>query len=163
MRPSSRPALLLSKIPPHHINLTEGESRTAVCPDCETWHPIQRRMIKTHHLERTGRGAGGEAPRCPGSARRIEFDITIEQWGEALLAAEATAAARRSKRMIRKAQPQPLPAVSQMSAATAAAQRELADHIVDCPTCAKSQRCTPGAELQTRSRLRPAHRDMRLA
>ncbi|MGW7029174.1 hypothetical protein ACWGFX_18575 [Streptomyces xanthophaeus] len=158
MRPSSRPALLLSKIPPHHINLADGEHRTAVCPDCETWHPIQRRMIKTHHLERTGRGVGGEAPRCPGSARRIEFDITIEQWGEALVAAEATATSRRSKRLIRKAQPQPVPAVSQMSAATAAAQRKLADHVVDCPKCSKNQCCTRGAEMQQFSRVRGADR-----
>lgn len=111
LRPSTRTPLLLSQIRPESINLRD-ERPAIVCPDCDRWHPLQRRMIKTHHLDRAVRG--GKAPRCKGSARRIELDITIEEWVERLLAAESTATHRRATTVRRKPKRPVAPAVSRM-------------------------------------------------
>ena len=148
MKASTRPALLLSKLPPHHINLRDGERRSILCPDCETWHPLYRRMIKTHCTDRLVRG--GATPPCPGSGQRIEFNITVEQWAERLTEFDATAKARRSARQHYKPLPAPAPAVTQMrqprptAAAVLPAWRH---HTADCTACSPATPCPVAARI----------------
>ncbi|GAA3381195.1 hypothetical protein GCM10020367_71520 [Streptomyces sannanensis] len=150
MRPSTRTPLLLSQLRPEDINLREGERRSVVCPDCNRWHPIQRRMIKTHHLDRTDRG--GKAPRCPGSARRIEFDIPIEEWGERLLAAEATAKFRRATNVVRKPQPAVSQPVSRMGVPEPSVVNGFLAHQAGCRKCRTNRPCDYGLMLRQKVR-----------
>lgn len=147
MRPNTlQPALLLSQIRPENINLREGEHRLVLCPDCTRWRPIQRRMIKPHHLDRSERG--GRAPKCPSSARLITFDITVAQWREALMTAESTAAGIRAKRQFHKPErPKPTPvfklgaAPEPQTAAYDRARRAAALHREHCTDCRTGRRC----------------------
>ncbi|MFJ6792022.1 hypothetical protein [Streptomyces angustmyceticus] len=165
MRHNGRDPLRASQMRPEHLNLRENEPRMAVCPHCRTWHRLNRSMIMPHragvptptdgprryrddtapHKPSTGR-------RCPGSAQRIDIDITPEQWGEQLLAAETTAAGRRTTRPIRKPRPQVAPAAAQMPAATRPLREQLAEHLQsDCTRC-KVSRCARVVELRQRIR-----------
>ncbi|WP_030895898.1 hypothetical protein [Streptomyces sp. NRRL F-5053] len=164
MRHNGRTPIAASAMRPEHLSLREGEPRLAVCPDCHTWHRLTRSMIKPHRDsaptqkpdERRYFGdkpAGGR--RCPGSAQRITIDITPEEWSERLLAAETTAAGRRTTRPIRKPRAQTAPATAQMSSATRPARDQLAEHLQDdCVRCRRfgSARCAVVIELRQRMR-----------
>ncbi|WP_238697605.1 hypothetical protein [Streptomyces sp. E2N166] len=139
---------------PEHLNLRDGEPPLAVCPDCDTWHRLTRSMIKPHRASidapRTGerryygdKPTGG--PRCPGSAQRITIDITVEEWGEKLLAADSTATGRRSARQHHKPIQTPATPVARMArpapnaAAVLDAYRE---HLKQCrPKCRCRKKC----------------------
>ncbi|MCT6782059.1 hypothetical protein LXH09_36130 [Streptomyces sp. CS7] len=160
MRPSRRPALKASEIPPQNLNLREGERQSIVCPDCDTWHPLYRKMIKTHHLDREVRG--GRAPRCPGSAQLIDMDISVEQWGERMLAADSTATGRRSARQHYKPLAQPLtpiyrlvdrgpqgtPTLHRLLPLLEHARRAVDRHHAACPVCRADGRCETGRALE---------------
>ncbi|MEW9513758.1 hypothetical protein [Streptomyces bacillaris] len=154
MRPSRRPALKASEIPPQNLNLREGERQSIVCPDCDMWHPLYRKMIKTHHLDREVRG--GRARRCPGSAQLIDMDISVEQWGEMMLAADSTATGRRSARQHFKPIPAPAEPIARMSSAPSTPVEALSayrSHLRRCRDsgktgrCAGSYRCTEGTRI----------------
>lgn len=163
MRPSRRPALKASEILPQNLNLREGERQSIVCPDCDSWHPLYRKMIKTHHLDREARG--GRAPRCPGSAQLIDMDISVEQWGERMLAADSTATGRRSARQHYKplAQPptptyrlatqgpQSAPALPRLVSLLERARRAVDRHHAACPLCRAGGRCQTGRALEIRA------------
>ncbi|MDK0524853.1 hypothetical protein [Streptomyces sp. ML-6] len=160
MRHNGRTPLKASTMRPEHLSLRENEPRLVVCPDCDTWHRLQRSMILPHRngvpAERTGRRYLGDKPsggrRCPGSAQRIAIDISVEEWTERLLEAETTAAGRRTARPIRKPRPQPTPAPVQMPAATRPLREQLDDHLQsDCPHC-RAGRCAHVIELRQRIR-----------
>jgi hypothetical protein len=111
MRPSHLPPYLVSKLRPQDINLRDGERRTIRCPECRTWRMIRRGMVWTHHPE-------GE--RCSGSARKVVFDLTVEQWErklqrQARRCADAMPAEnRRSATQFSKPMPPVAPALTQM-------------------------------------------------
>ncbi|MFF9251759.1 hypothetical protein [Streptomyces globisporus] len=163
MRPSHRPALKASEIPPQNLNLREGERQSIVCPDCDTWHPLYRKMIKTHHLDREVRS--GRAPRCPGSAQLIDMDISVEQWGERMLAADSTAKGRRSARQHYKPLAQPLtpiyrladrgpqgtPALPLLVPLLERARRAVDRHHAACLACRAGGRCDTGRALEVRA------------
>ncbi|MBB5109192.1 hypothetical protein [Streptomyces spectabilis] len=74
--------------------------------------------------------------RCPGSAQRIDIDISPEEWTERLLAAESTAASRRASNSVRKPRPQASPATVQMNSAARGPREQLAEHVQDeCSQC----------------------------
>lgn len=163
MRPSRRPALKASEIPPQNLNLREGERQSIVCPDCDSWHPLYRKMIKTHHLDREVRG--GRAPRCPGSAQLIDMNISVEQWGERMLAADSTATGRRSARQHYKplAQlptpiyrladrgPQGTPTLHRLLPLLEHARHAVDQHRTACSLCKAGGRCETGRALEVRA------------
>ncbi|MFD4224758.1 hypothetical protein [Streptomyces griseus] len=160
-RDNRREPLLLSTIQPSNINVREGEIATIVCPDCETW---RRLMGETQHKIRehcsrgcTGHAAEcGEHPRCPGSNQAVRLDISVEQWGEAMLAADSTATGRRSARQHFKPIPAPSKPVMQMSPIPETSGEALAayrSHLRTCRSsssasrCLGTHRCSEGARL----------------
>ncbi|ARI56847.1 hypothetical protein A6E92_31825 (plasmid) [Streptomyces sp. S8] len=163
MRPSRRPALKASEIPPQNLNLREGERQSIVCPDCDSWHPLYRKMIKTHHLDREVRG--GRAPRCPGSAQLIDMDISVEQWGERMLAADSTATGRRSARQHYKPLAQPptpiyrladrgpqgTPTLHRLLPLLEHARHAVDQHRTACSLCKAGGRCDAGRALEVRA------------
>ncbi|MFE9700547.1 hypothetical protein [Streptomyces sp. NPDC006270] len=164
MRPSRRPALKASEIPPQNLNLREGERQSIVCPDCDTWHPLYRKMIKTHHLDREVRG--GRAPRCPGSAQLIDMNISVEQWGEAMLAADSTATGRRSARQHYKPIPAPAKPVTKMSPTSttpADALTAYRTHLRRCRSSALSGRCQGSHRCIEGSRLAALYAELERA
>ncbi|MFC9067929.1 MULTISPECIES: hypothetical protein [Streptomyces] len=117
-RVSLLPALQLSQLLPQHIDLRNPLRAVLVCPDCKTWCPItgiQARVQKLvpHH---TGRAGVAAATRCRGSNRRIEWDMTIPEWREALEDAIQQTASRRPTQVTPKPTATPAPAVSQIAA-----------------------------------------------
>ncbi|WP_445520971.1 hypothetical protein [Streptomyces sp. NEAU-174] len=117
-RVSNRPALKLSQLLPSHIDLREPLNAVLVCEDCRTWCPItgmQSRVQKLvpHHTGKVGEAA---AIHCRGSNRRIEFDMTIPEWRQALADADKETSSRRPTNVLRKPKVAPAPAVSQIAA-----------------------------------------------
>ncbi|WP_327129654.1 hypothetical protein [Streptomyces sp. NBC_01727] len=167
MRHNGRTPLLASTMRPEHLNLREGDPRMAVCPDCQTWHRLTRSMINPHRSSdgviasnNRPRRYFGDKPaggrRCPGSAQRITIDITVEQWGEKLLAADSTATGRRSARQHYKPLPAPAPPIARMRPApvnAADALTDYRDHLTMCRgseasgRCGGAHRCATGARL----------------
>lgn len=173
MRPSRRPALKASEIPPQNMNLRDGERKSIVCPDCDTWHPLYRKMIKTHHMDREVRG--GRAPRCPGSAQLIDMNISVEQWGERMLAADSTATGRRSARQHYKPIGEASMPVSRMAQAPKSeadryfpselnsahqrAREAVVLHRSGCEACRNGRFCGTGRQLEERETWTEAARE----
>ncbi|MGW8954681.1 hypothetical protein [Streptomyces sp. NPDC055709] len=161
MRHNGRAPLLASQMRPEHLSLRDDEPRLVVCPDCDTWHRLSRSMITPHRdgvpTQKTGdRRYFGDKPsggrRCPGSAQRVILDISVEAWGERLLAAETTAVGRRTTRPIRKPHPHMAPAPVQMPAATRQLREQLAEHLQsNCPRC-RAGRCAHVIRLRQQIR-----------
>lgn len=144
--PAKEPALRVSKLPPYrlsdfrpqNVNLREGEVPTLRCPECEAWHSIKRSLLTPHYPE--------PGKRCLGSARRIEFDMTVEEWGAALVEGALEAGSRRSKQQFHKpATPagqavHRLPYTGQMLPLERARQA-IARHEADCKICSGGKKC----------------------
>ncbi|WP_326793982.1 hypothetical protein OHA79_52140 (plasmid) [Streptomyces sp. NBC_00841] len=167
MRHNGRAPLLASTMRPENLDLRDGEPRMAVCPDCQTWHRLTRSMI-TPHRSSDGVIASNDRPRryfgdkpaggrrCPGSAQRITIDITVEQWGEKLLAADSTATGRRSARQHYKPIAAPAKPVAKMTPAPVSAADALTayrEHLKKCRArntadrCGGTRRCADGTRL----------------
>jgi hypothetical protein len=69
-RTNGRPPLPLSALHALDVDLPASGSAWLVCPDCEHWCEVVRGLVQTH--KPAGR-------RCPGSAQRIDFDLTPAQ------------------------------------------------------------------------------------
>ncbi|MFF3516573.1 hypothetical protein [Streptomyces sp. NPDC002573] len=161
MRHNGRAPIKASTMRPENLNLRENEPRMAVCPDCQTWRRLTRSMIAPHRdgvdvPKSDARRYFGDKPaggrRCPGSAQRIDIDITPEQWSEKLLTAETTTVSRRTTHPIRKPRPEAAPAPFQMPAATCPLREQLAEHLQSgCPRC-RAGRCARAIELRQRIR-----------
>lgn len=165
MRHNGRAPIKASSLRPEHLNLREGETRSVVCPDCNTWHRLTRSMIHPHrddveqpkpegrrYRDDADKAKLSNGRRCPGSAQRIDIDITPELWSERLLTVESTAARRRSARSIPQPRPQAAPAPFQMPAATRPLREQLAEHLQsDCARC-RAGRCARVIELRQRIR-----------
>jgi hypothetical protein len=149
MKPNmQRPPLKISEIPFHHVNLREDERKSIVCPDCSEWHLLRRGMVWPHHLERTERGKNGQ--RCPGSARRVEIDVDLAEWGCQIAEADATVAGRRATRVNRKPKVPVAPAVSMLEPAPLTAETVRQTYIAHrkrCAMCAGRAQCTDGDRL----------------
>ncbi|WP_318275670.1 hypothetical protein [Streptomyces pharetrae] len=169
MRHNGRAPLKASQMRPEHLSLRENEPVLVVCPDCATWHRLKRSMILPHRdgvpVQRTKRRYFGDKPsggrRCDGSAQRVVIDITPEEWTERLLAAETTAAGRRTARPVRKPRAVVPTSVHRMvsmpgpSARLLAAQLEARNdvnwHRKVCGVCKTGRaRCPIGRELEIR-------------
>ncbi|MET9142012.1 hypothetical protein [Streptomyces parvulus] len=172
MRHNGRAPIKASRMRPEHLNLREGETPLAVCPDCESWHRLTRSMISPHRdssdkpVKSGERRYFGDKPerrrRCPGSAQRITIDLTPEQWGQALLAADSTAAGRHSARVTRKprtAVPTPVTRLASLPAPSARllavrdqARAAVHVHRSECEVCRTGRaRCPVGRELEIRA------------
>ncbi|MGW2544110.1 hypothetical protein ACWC5I_25350, partial [Kitasatospora sp. NPDC001574] len=101
MRSNTRPALRLSTLRPHHIEMTPDRPAALVCPDCSRWRRINRGRIQPHTLD-------DESTYCQASAQRVERDVTPEKWALALAEGVADTASRRPTKVLRKVKaPQP--------------------------------------------------------
>ncbi|MFF2549075.1 hypothetical protein ACFVUY_41840 [Kitasatospora sp. NPDC058063] len=101
MRSNSRPALRLSTLRPNQIEMTPGLPFSLVCPDCSVWRRINRGRIQPHFLD-------DETTYCPASARRVEKDVTPEQWAARIEEGVAETASRRPTTVLKKVKtPQP--------------------------------------------------------
>ncbi|MEU0031707.1 hypothetical protein [Streptomyces sp. NPDC006335] len=138
MRISKLPPYRLSSFRPQHVNLRDGEVRTLKCPECKEWHSLSRSVLTPHYPE--------PKKRCSGSARRIIFDITVEQWGAALVEGDLEAGARRSAQQFHKPAPptgQPVHRMAytaQMSPIERARQA-IARHQASCKNCRNRVPC----------------------
>ncbi|MGV4985821.1 hypothetical protein ACVB8X_07165 [Streptomyces sp. NRAIS4] len=169
MRHNGRTPIKASSLRPENLNLREGET-SVVCPDCDTWRRLTRSMIHPHrdgveqpkpegrrYRDDTDKTKPSNGLRCPGSAQRIEMDITPEQWSEKLLTAETTASGRRTTKPARKPRPQAAPAPAQMAPGqlipvVRSLNEQLTEHLQsDCVRC-RVGRCSTVIELRQRIR-----------
>lgn len=157
-RDNRRAPMLLSKIDPQEINVREGEAKSLVCPDCRTWRRLMggTKLVIREHCVSDKVAEGEKHVRCDGSNQVVQLDISIEQWSEAMLAADSTATGRRSARQHYKPLPAPAKPVTKMAALTAqAALAAYREHFKKCQAssvpgrCTGSQRCAVGAKLAT--------------
>ncbi len=104
-RASSLPAIKLSRLLPSHIDLRDPLKAVLVCPDCETWVPITGMYSKVQKLvpHHTGKAGVAAALRCRSSNRRVEWDMTIPEWRQALTDAVKEAASRQPTTVLPKA------------------------------------------------------------
>ncbi|MEU5599197.1 hypothetical protein [Streptomyces sp. NPDC020298] len=157
-RSNGRTPLLLSTIAPQDINLREGETRSIVCPDCRTWRRLMgetQLKIREHcHSDRILEGQKHD--RCPGSGQVVQLDISVDQWAEAMAAADSTTTGRRSARQHYKPLPAPAKAVTQMTPVPVNAADALTayrEHLKMCRAstaagrCDGTHRCADGARL----------------
>ncbi|MEU2468253.1 hypothetical protein ACFRAA_32170 [[Kitasatospora] papulosa] len=167
-RDNRREPLLLSTVQPQNINIREGEVLTMVCPDCETWRRLmgETQLKVRKHCSRgcTGRAAQCVGhPCCPGSNQAVRLDISIEQWGEAMLAADSTATGRRSARQHHKPIPAPAKPIAKMSPLPATAFEALVayrDHLRWCRSNATGNRCIGSYRCAGGARLAAAYEDL---
>ncbi|MGW3981292.1 hypothetical protein [Streptomyces mirabilis] len=157
-RDNRREPVLLSKIDPQEINVREGEAKSIVCPDCRSWHRLMgdtKLKIREHCISDKV-AEGQKHVRCDGSNQVVALDITVEQWTEAMLAADSTATGRRSARQHYKPLPAPAKPVTRMSpvpANVADALTAYREHLKKCRArttagrCGGTHRCADGARL----------------
>jgi hypothetical protein len=171
MRHNGRPALRASRLNANQFTLHPGERITIECPDCRTWRPVDRGMVRPHRLtdhgkeaERKHKSGRGRDERCPGSAQRLVIDINAAQWMERVQEANREAGARRSNKVIRKPKVAVPPPVSRIGSIAAAqpkrsdlrlvtverARADVAGHRVGCTVCTDYVRCETGRELEVR-------------
>ncbi|MET9497422.1 hypothetical protein [Streptomyces sp. NPDC006552] len=104
-RVSNLPAIKLSKLLPSHIDLRNPLKAVLVCEDCGTWVPITGMQSKVQKLvpHHTGKAGVDAALHCPSSNRRIEWDMTIPEWRQALTDAVKEASSRQVTAVLPKA------------------------------------------------------------
>ncbi|MEV7076660.1 hypothetical protein [Streptomyces sp. NPDC093990] len=150
-RVSSLPAIKLSQLPPSHIDLRQPLKAVLVCEYCKTWCPITGMRDKVQKLVPHHRGKAGvaDAIRCRGSNRRIEWDLTIPEWHQALTDAVKEASSRQATAVLPKAfSPQTDQALRARAARTPT--RRMADwnavlpHVADAD---KSRRTVPVGDV----------------
>ncbi|WP_326615323.1 hypothetical protein OG949_41205 (plasmid) [Streptomyces scopuliridis] len=157
-RDNRRTPLLLSNIKPQDINVREGEIKSIVCTDCQTWRRLMgetKLKIREHRVsDKVTDGAKND--RCSGSNQVVKLDISVEQWSEAMLATDSTATGRRSARQHNKPLPAPAKPVTKMTPAPVNASDALTayrEHLKKCRVssvagrCGGTRRCSDGARL----------------
>ncbi|MFJ4972751.1 hypothetical protein [Streptomyces sp. NPDC088755] len=104
-RVSALPAIKLSRLLPSHIDLRDPLKAVLVCADCETWVPITGMQSKVQKLvpHHTGKAHVAAALHCRSSNRRVEFDMTIPEWRQALTDAVTEASSRQATAVLPKA------------------------------------------------------------
>ncbi|MGW2544744.1 hypothetical protein ACWC5I_28660 [Kitasatospora sp. NPDC001574] len=143
MRSNTRPALRLSTLRPHQIEMTPDRPFAVVCPDCRVWRRINRGRIQPHFLS-------DETTYCQASAQRVEKDVTPEKWALALAEGVADTASRRPTTVLRKVKsPQPV-ALHQLTPAVPTAESAGAkyeSHRNGCSACTDKEHCLDGGGL----------------
>ncbi|MCU7827331.1 hypothetical protein [Kitasatospora sp. DSM 101779] len=149
---SSKPALLLSQLPPTMVQLTH-RAEVLACPACETWCPLtlnkgtKQWKIAPHHTERAGTPG---ARRCGNSNRLFIIDMPLAVWQEQRVEASADVAARRPTKVLKKVKTPVVPAVTQLAPAapTADTARETYEaHRKRCSACTGRAHCIDGGRL----------------
>ncbi len=143
MRSNTRPALRLSTLRPHHIEMTPDRPFAVVCPDCQVWRRINRGRVQPHFLS-------DEETYCQASAQRVEKDVTPEQWALAIAEGVADTASRRPTTVLKKVKAPQSVALHQLSSAEPTAHTARAAYEVHrsrCAGCTDLTRCTDGARL----------------
>jgi hypothetical protein len=104
-RVSKLPAIKLSELLPSHIDLRNPLKAVLVCEDCGTWVPITGMQSKVQKLvpHHTGKADVAAAIHCRSSNRRVEFDMTIPEWRQALTDAVKEASSRQATAVLPKA------------------------------------------------------------
>lgn len=104
-RVSSLPAIKISQLLLSHVDLRDPLKAVLVCGDCETWVPITGMQSKVQKLvpHHTGKAGVAAAIRCRSSNRRIDFDMTIPEWRQALTDAATEASSRTATSVLPKA------------------------------------------------------------
>ncbi|GGZ96795.1 hypothetical protein GCM10010371_65900 [Streptomyces subrutilus] len=102
---SQLPAIRLTRLLPSHIDLMEPLTAAIVCVDCKTWCPITGMLGRVQKLvpHHTGKAGEAAAIRCRSSNRRVEFDMTIPEWRQALTDATTEASSRTTTTVLPKA------------------------------------------------------------
>ncbi|MFE2609458.1 hypothetical protein ACFXDI_40420 [Streptomyces mirabilis] len=152
-RVSSLPAIKLSQLPPSHIDLRDPLHAVLVCEDCETLVPITGMQDKVQKLvpHHTGKAGEAAAIRCRSSNRRIEFDMTIPEWRQALTDAIKEASSRTATTVLPKAFSQQTDRTLRARAERTPARR-VADWDTVLPRVAdadKSRRAVPDGDVPT--------------
>ncbi|WP_157840038.1 hypothetical protein [Streptomyces megasporus] len=145
-RVNACPPLALSSLPLQEINLRTGEQLTLVCPDCRTWCPVTG--LNTPKLVPHDTLAGRRCPR--GSNRRVEVDLTAQEWGRRLMDAARDAASRRPGRQFHKPIPAPATPVHRMDPpppTAETARRIYFAHRTGCAACTGRAHCPSGRRL----------------
>ncbi|GAA2154396.1 hypothetical protein GCM10009760_53280 [Kitasatospora kazusensis] len=149
---STRPALLLSKLPLNSVELTPRAEHLA-CPDCQTWCPLtlhkgsQDWKLVPHHTAAVGTPG---ARRCGNSNRLFVIDMPLAVWQEQRVEAVADVAARRPTTVLKKVKAPLPPALHQLrpAAPTAeSAQATYETHRDRCAGCTDKKYCTDGKLL----------------
>jgi hypothetical protein len=157
-RDNRRKPLLLSKLSPQDVNVREGEVWSIVCPDCESWRRLMgdTNLKVREHCISDKVAVGEKHLRCDGSNQAFKVDISVEEWREAMLAADGTATGRRSARQHYKPLPvAPRPVTRMTPAPVNAADAATAyrEHLKKCRKgnmsgrCGGTHRCAEGARL----------------
>ncbi|MEV5982826.1 hypothetical protein [Streptomyces sp. NPDC052114] len=104
-RVSKLPVLKLSRLLPSHIDLRDPLKAVLVCEDCGTWVPITGMQGKVQKLvpHHTGKAGVAAAIHCRSSNRRVEFDMTIPEWRQALTDAVKETSSRQATTVLPKA------------------------------------------------------------
>lgn len=110
MRPSLRPALRASRMPPPSLDLTRGARWAIRCPDCHQWWSLRRSAVTRHEDDASASGW------CPGSHRRVDVDLTPDEWRRRLDRKLDPALVRPASGPVGAPAPPPSPAVCQLAA-----------------------------------------------
>lgn len=171
---NGRPPLLLSAIKPQNISLREGEIRSIVCPDCETWRRLmgETQLKIRKHCAKTCTGCTIKAAPnravhtdCPGTDQPVTLNISIEQWAQRMLAADSTATGRRSARQHYKPIPapaQPIARISPVPKTRDDALNAYSTHLRTCRSSAKAGRCSGAYRCNDGARLAALYEELSL-
>lgn len=151
---NNRPALAVSELPPHHLDLRPG-AMCLVCPDCTTWCPITGHHGNTpklvpHHTQPAGEP--GKIRCTAGSNRRVTLDLTPHAWHQRLTEAQEQLRTRRSNTTERP-QPRQRPKAPALSVphrradAQTRAHGTLLQHLHTCRQCNTGHTCQQGRTL----------------
>jgi hypothetical protein len=80
MRPSARPSIHISTIPPLDLDLPHGKNAWILCGDCHRWAEAHRGLVQVHSAD--------DVP-CEGSRQHLIFDLTPVQHAKRRTAALA--------------------------------------------------------------------------
>lgn len=154
-RLNNRPALAISTLPPHHLDLRPG-AMCLVCPDCTTWCPITGHHGSTpklvpHHTQPAGEP--GKIRCTAGSNRRVDIDLTAHAWQQRLAEAREQLRTRRSNTTERP-QFRPRSNRSALSVPELRADAQtrthgtLLQHLRTCGPCGTGQTCEQARTLR---------------
>ncbi|MFI6587510.1 hypothetical protein [Embleya sp. NPDC050493] len=147
---SARPALALSTVDPHRMDLDHPTTPSLVCPDCDTWCPITpvrgtaMSVLVPHHTE----GVGSPDPRrCHGSHRLLDLDLVVfpaalAAW-ERHLAESAPAMSGCDTRALHKAKAR----AARRARTPEPAHRAYTAHRAQCATCTDTTYCPTARPL----------------
>lgn len=93
-----RPPLKASELPVGHVRMVPGQDRQVVCPDCGNWQVPRHGGLPKHPPRRAAAGVRW----CPGSGRRVWFDLAAWQWWSRYQAACQEASSRSGRWAYRK-------------------------------------------------------------